>query len=117
MELNVRLQGKELVGCQLLSKSGNEQEKRVGNQGWCKGQESKSETSSFVGVGDADLLTNAQSVAVQAGVKIQHVIETATVGFGNLPTCVPGLDVIIGAALRTGLRRRLRVYGSDQPED
>lgn len=73
--------------------------------------------SSFVRIGDADLFTDTQSVAIQAGVKIQQMIETAAVGCGNLPTCVPGLDVIVGAALRTSLRRWRRVNGPNQPEN
>ena len=79
-------------------------------------REGKRGTSSFVGIGDANLFTNAQSVAIQARVEVQHTIETTAVGFGNLPTCVAGLDVIVGAALRARLRRWLRVEGSDQSE-
>jgi hypothetical protein len=62
------------------------------------------EIGSFVGIGDAYFVTNTQSVAIQAGVNVQHVIETAAVGFGYLPTCVTRLDVIIGASLRARLR-------------
>ena len=79
--------------------------------------EEKRETSLFVRVGDADLLTNAQSVAIQARVKVQHAIETAAIGFRNLPASIAGLDVIVGAALRTSFRRWLRVNGSDQSEN
>jgi hypothetical protein len=73
--------------------------------------------SSFVGVGDADLLAGAQSVAIQAGVNVQHAIETTAVGFGNLPACIARLYVIVGAALWTCFRRRLCVNGSDQSEN
>ena len=66
--------------------------------------EKKERTSSFVGIRDADLLTNAQSVAIQAGINIQHAIETAAVGFGNLPASIARFDVIVGGALRTGFR-------------
>ena len=72
---------------------------------------------SFVRVGDADLFTNAQGVAVQTGVDVQHAIETATVGFGNLPACVTGFDVVVGGALRAWLHGWLSVDGSDQSKN
>jgi len=77
----------------------------------------KRENDSFVGVGDANLLTNAQGVTVQAGVNLQHTIEAAAVGLGNLPACIARLNVIVRAALRASFRRWLRVDGSDQSEN
>ena len=62
-------------------------------------REERSGRSLFVGVGDADLLTGMQGVAIQTRVKVEHAIETAAIGFANLPACVAGLDVIVGAAL------------------
>jgi hypothetical protein len=82
-----------------------------------EGQVRKIWVGSFVGVGDADLFTNAQSVAVQTGVNVQHAIETAAVGFGNLPACIAGLDVIVGGTLRAWLRGWLSVDGSDQSKN
>ena len=64
----------------------------------------KGRTGLFVRVRDTDFLTNGQSVAIQARVKFQHAIETAAIGLGNLPACIAGLDVIVGAALRTSFR-------------
>jgi len=72
--------------------------------------------SLFVGVGDTDLLTNAQSIAIQAGVNVQHAIETAAVSFGNLPACIARLDIIVGAPLGASFCRWLRVNGPEQPE-
>ena len=117
--INVRLEGKGPVDCQ----SSGMNEKR--DPRWERVQvhradekwEGKRGTGLFVRVRDADLLTDAQSVAIQAGIKVQHAIEIATVGLGNLPACIARLDVIVGAALRASFRRRLRVNGSDQSEN
>ena len=70
----------------------------------------------FVGVGDTDLLTRAQNVAIQAGVNVQHAIETAAVSFGDLPARIARLDIIVGAALRASFCRWLCMDGPDQPE-
>jgi len=64
----------------------------------------KGRESLFVGIRDADLLTNAQSVAIQAGINIQHTIETAAVGLGNLPARIARLDVIVRGALGASFR-------------
>ena len=117
--INVRLEGEGPVDCQ--SSGMNERRdprwERVQVHRADEKWEGKRGTGLFVRVGDADLLTNAQSVAIQAGIKVQHAIETATVGLGNLPACIARLDVIVGAALRASFRRRLRVNGSDQSEN
>lgn len=76
----------------------------------------KRRMNSFVGVGDTDLLTNPQSIAIQTGIIVQHAIETAAVSFGNLPARITRLDIIVGATLRAGFRRWLCVNGSDQPK-
>ena len=99
-----------LVDCQLLEpENGRECEKVQVYNGTRR-------MSSFVGVGDTYLLTNAQSIAIQAGVNVQHAIETTAVSFGNLPTCIAGLDIIVGAALEASFCRWLGVDGPDQPE-
>ena len=109
------------VDCQLSKPRGEHEECQDENVRKCKYKRrmrwKRKGIRLLVRVGDADLLTNAQSVAIQAGINVQHPIKIAPVGFGNLPTCIAGLDVIVGTAFRTSFCRRLRVNGASQPED
>ena len=95
---------KGLIDCQSSKPEGERECETVRVYKAGERRKMKRRMSLFVGVGDTDLLTNAQGVAIQAGIIVQHAIEAAAVSFGNLPARIARLDVVVGATLGASFR-------------